>query len=112
MPLKVATFNVKDLFDAVPGDAASRAALDAKLANIAQIAARADADVLMLQEVGTAGVVRELCARMDRGGGYGEPIVGTADARGIRCAILSRVAVREAKVHTAEHLAFPVFAIG
>jgi endonuclease/exonuclease/phosphatase family metal-dependent hydrolase len=112
MPFTLATFNVKDLFDAAPGEDAARAALDAKLANLAEIVARADADVLALQEVGSAAVLRALTARLDRGGGYGEPIVGTADARGIRCALLSRAKILDAKVRSADYLSFPVFHAG
>jgi endonuclease/exonuclease/phosphatase family metal-dependent hydrolase len=112
MPLKLATFNVKDLFDAPPGDPLARARLDEKLVTLAAVVARADADVLALQEVGSAAVLRELCARLDHGGGYGEPIVGTADARGIRCALLSRAPLLNATVHTADHLEFPGFVAG
>ena len=109
MALTLATFNVKDLFDAPAGDAAARAQLDAKLDTLAKIVARADADVLALQEVGSGDVVRALCARLDRNGGYGDPVVGTADARGIRCALVSRVKILEAAVRTADHLDFPRF---
>jgi endonuclease/exonuclease/phosphatase family metal-dependent hydrolase len=105
----LATYNVKDLFDAT--DPLSRARLDAKLASLSRILARADADVLALQEVGSADVVRELTAQLP-GLGYGEPIVGTADARGIRCAILSRLPVLESRVHTADALSFPPFFAG
>jgi endonuclease/exonuclease/phosphatase family metal-dependent hydrolase len=38
--------------------------------------------------------------------------MGTADARGIRCALLSRVPVVEARVHAVESLPFPVFRDG
>ena len=109
MALTLATFNVKDLFDVPSGDAAGRAHLDAKLDNLARIVARADADLLALQEVGSAAVVRALATRLEGGGGYGEPVVGTADARGIRCAVLSRLPLVASKVHTADHLEFPRF---
>jgi endonuclease/exonuclease/phosphatase family metal-dependent hydrolase len=39
-------------------------------------------------------------------------VMGTTDARGIGCALLSRLPVIEARVHTAESLAFPVFVAG
>jgi endonuclease/exonuclease/phosphatase family metal-dependent hydrolase len=38
--------------------------------------------------------------------------MGTTDARGIGCALLSRLPLIEARVHTAESLAFPVFVSG
>lgn len=109
MALTLATFNVKDFFDAIPMNDLSRRALDAKVANLAGIVQRADADVLALQEVGSANVLRELCARLPSGGGYREPVVGTADARGIRCALLTRLPIVESRIATAEHLPFPVF---
>jgi endonuclease/exonuclease/phosphatase family metal-dependent hydrolase len=106
MPFTLATYNVLDLFDAT--DAASRAHLDAKLSHLAAVLERANADVVALQEVGSAAVLRELALRVPALG-YGEPLVGTSDARGIRCAVLSRAPVVEWKVHTAEQLPFPVF---
>jgi endonuclease/exonuclease/phosphatase family metal-dependent hydrolase len=107
----LATYNVLDLFEALPNDARSRAHLDAKLAHLAGVLERANADVVALQEVGTAAVLRELTARVPALG-YGEPIVGTADPRGIRCAILSRLPVLESFVYTAEYLTFPAFVVG
>jgi endonuclease/exonuclease/phosphatase family metal-dependent hydrolase len=102
----LATFNVKDLFDAA--DDAGRAPLDAKLENLAGILTQADADVVALQEVGSLEVARALCARVPALG-YGEPVVGTADARGIRCAVIGRAPVLASKVHVADHLDFPAF---
>jgi endonuclease/exonuclease/phosphatase family metal-dependent hydrolase len=110
MPLTLASFNVKDMFDAT--DPVSRGHLDAKLAAIGAVLARADADVVALQEVGSADVLRELCARFPGGEKYAVPIVGTADARGIRNAVLARVPVLHAEVKTADHLSFPTFAVG
>jgi endonuclease/exonuclease/phosphatase family metal-dependent hydrolase len=104
--LTLATFNVKDLFDAT--DDASRARLETKLTNLARVLEQASADVVALQEVGSEEVVRRLTARLPALG-YGAPIVGTADARGIRCAIVSRVPVLESKIHTAAVLPFPAF---
>lgn len=110
MPLVLATFNVKDLFDAT--DPASRAQLDAKLDTLAAKVREIDADVLALQEVGSEQVLRELCARLPDGGGYSAPLLGTADARGIRCAILTRRPVVASRVHTADQLEFPSFYVG
>lgn len=113
MPLTLATFNVKDLFDAT--DASSRAQLDAKLDTLAQVLVQADADVVALQEVGSAEVLRELAARAAaKGGGrpYGEAVVGDADARGIRNAILARVPILRSAIKTAAELDFPGFVVG
>jgi len=109
MALTLATFNVKDLLE--PRADAERSLLGAKLAWIAGVLRACDADVVGLQEVGTAGLVR---AVLDRLGGhaYGEPVMGTVDARGIGCALLSRLPVLEPRVHTAESLPFPVFQDG
>jgi len=107
MALTLATYNVKDLFDATSSEEEER--LQKKLAVLAGIVTRLDADVLALQEVSSEAVVRRLCELLPGGGGYGPPMVGTADARGIRCAILSRQPVRTWNIHTAHHLEFPRF---
>jgi len=109
MTLTLATFNVKDLLD--PPEDAEREVLGAKLASIAGMLRACDADVIGLQEVGTVELVRAVLDRLD-GHTYGEPVMGTADARGIRCALVSRVPVVESRVHTAESLPFPVFQDG
>jgi endonuclease/exonuclease/phosphatase family metal-dependent hydrolase len=109
MPLTLATFNVKDLFDAT--DDASRTHLDAKLATLARVLEGARADVVALQEVGSIEVVRLLASRA-ASLGYGEPIMGTVDARGIGCAILSRAPVVVSGVRTASSLPFPAFVEG
>ncbi len=109
MPLTLASFNVKDLFDA-PDDA-SRVHLDAKLATLARVLEGANADVVGLQEVGSASVVALLASRA-ASLGYGPPIMGTVDARGIGCAILSRATVLTSRVHTADALPFPTFVEG
>jgi endonuclease/exonuclease/phosphatase family metal-dependent hydrolase len=99
--LTLATFNVLDLFDAGFGG---------KLDWTAQMIDRADADVVGLEEVGERPVLDALVARLSTArGAYGEPVVGTRDDRGIRCALLSRLPVVEAKVHTAARLDFPAF---
>jgi endonuclease/exonuclease/phosphatase family metal-dependent hydrolase len=105
VPLTLATFNLKDFFPQPGLDFA------AKVAWTAGMIARLDADVLGLQEVGPPEAVAALLARMDGGGGY-RSIVGTPDARGIRCAVLSRLPVTRSHVHTADSLPFPVFQDG
>jgi endonuclease/exonuclease/phosphatase family metal-dependent hydrolase len=109
VPLSLATFNVKNLLD--PQDQAARALLPAKLDAIARVVRDSDADVVGLQEVGPVELLRAVASRLvDRG--YVEPILGTADARGIRCALLTRLRVVTAGVRTAESLPFPVFRAG
>lgn len=103
MTLSIATFNLKDFFPQPPFDFAP------KVAWVAEMLARVDADVVALQEVGGPETLDALLARMDRRGGYREPVVGTPDARGIRNALLSRAPIVRARVHTAASLAFPVF---
>jgi endonuclease/exonuclease/phosphatase family metal-dependent hydrolase len=114
MPLTVATLNVKNLLEpALDADASERALLGGKLAWIARMLRDCDADVVGLQEIGPPELLASVLAQAPlAGSGYGEPIVGTADARGIRCAVVSRLPVIEARVHTAEALAFPVFRAG
>src|ERR1700759_5253538 len=107
MPLSLATYNVKDLFDATSREEEER--LERKLDVLAAIIAKLDADVLALQEVSSEAVVRRLCEKLPDGGGYSAPMVGTADARGIRCAILARLPVKSWNLHTASHLEFPRF---
>jgi endonuclease/exonuclease/phosphatase family metal-dependent hydrolase len=110
MPVTLATFNVKNLLE--PRNERDRAILPAKLDWIARMIHTCDADVVGLQEVGPADLLEAVVARLERRGGYAKPILGTADARGIRCALLSRVPVIDAQVHTTDALPFPVFRAG
>ncbi len=110
MPFSVATFNVKNLLE--PIDERERALLPEKLAFIASALVECDADVVGLQEVGSAELVRAVLARMGAPSGYGEPWIGPADARGIRCALLSRLPLLGARMHTASALPFPAFVAG
>ncbi len=107
MSFSIATYNVKDLFEAT--DAAGAAHLDRKLEALAKTIDTLDADVIALQEVGSEAVLDALRARLLHAGTYAFRAVGTADARGIRCALLSRAQVRSWRVHTAERLDFPRF---
>ncbi len=109
MPLSIATFNVKDLLP--PRDETARARLSAKLDGVAATLRAADADVVALQEIGPMELARALVERLG-GLGYDEPFLGTANARGIRCALLSRRPVHQREVHTAESLPFPTFRDG
>ncbi len=109
MPFALATFNVKNLLE--PRDERARAVWPEKLDAIASLVRACDADVIGLQEVGPIDLVRALVARLPECR-YGDPIVGTPDARGIRCALLTRVPVALARVRTAEALPFPAFRAG
>ena len=106
MAFRIATFNVKDLFDAT--DDASRRHLEAKLTWLAGMVNRLNPDVLGLQEVGSAAVVSALMARV-KGSAFAEPVIGTADARGIRNALVARVPILTSRVHTSDQLDFPRF---
>lgn len=100
--LRLATFNLKDFF--LARTPAEEATVAAKIANVVREVERADADVLALQEVGAP----ELLARFAHLG-YGPPVVGTPDHRGIRNAILSRLPILWSQVHEARSLPFPRF---
>jgi endonuclease/exonuclease/phosphatase family metal-dependent hydrolase len=110
MALTLTTFNVKDLFDASPSNPVER--VDAKVAFIAEQLARADADVVGLQEVGSIEVVAKIVARLPKGAEYGAPVIGTRDARGIRCALITRLPLVSSHVHVTDALEFPVFHAG
>jgi len=109
MPLVLATFNVKDLLD--PANDGARAVFQEKLDAVAAMIRACDADVVGLQEIGPVDLLRAVVSRLP-GCHYGEPVVGTPDARGIRCALLARIPVVHARVCTAEALPFPVFRAG
>ena len=109
MSLSLATFNVKNLLDA--RDEPERSLLPRKLDEIARMVRACDADVVGLQEVGPVELLDAVASRLaDRG--YAGPVVGTPDARGIRCALLARLPIVAAGVRTAEALSFPVFWAG
>ena len=105
MAITIATYNVKDLFDSV--NESTETHLNRKLDTLAAVVSKVDADVLALQEVGSEAVLDRLRERLP--GMYDFRIVGTADARGIRCALLARLPVRGHQVHTAAQLDFPRF---
>jgi endonuclease/exonuclease/phosphatase family metal-dependent hydrolase len=110
MGLSIATFNVKNLLE--PTSDAARAVLPRKLDAIADVLRACDADVVGLQEIGTAALLSQVLDRLPARGGYGEPVMGTVDRRGIGCALLSRVRVLQTQVHTCDALPLPVFRDG
>lgn len=106
MPLRIATFNLKDFF--LPRSDAERSVAPGKFANIAANLRRAHADVVALQEVGEEQQVERLVKEL-ADLGYGAPVFGTADQRGIRCVLLSRLPILWSQVHTQKALPFPRF---
>jgi endonuclease/exonuclease/phosphatase family metal-dependent hydrolase len=109
MPFALATYNVKNLFDAESD--ADRPAWNRKLDALAEAIRACNADVVGLQEVGSLESARALVARL-RPEQYGEPFLGTADARGIRCALIARRPLAFADVRTCSALPFPTFHAG
>ena len=107
MSLRIATFTLKDFF--LPKGDAERALVEAKVANVAANVLRAKPDVVALQEVGEEEHLVRLATKELASLGYGAPILGTQDKRGIRCAILSRLPVLWSQVHTQKTLSFPRF---
>jgi endonuclease/exonuclease/phosphatase family metal-dependent hydrolase len=105
--LRVVTWNVHDLFDAEdrrdpPGELDLVLApdeVDAKLAAVAAVLARIDADVVVLEEVETLALAEALAARA----GYPEArLADGRDPRGIDVAALSRLPVAAYVSHAAE----------
>jgi endonuclease/exonuclease/phosphatase family metal-dependent hydrolase len=120
--LRIATYNVKDLFDAGAaraagdtGDTGDAVHVEKKLSFLAGTVARADVDVIGFQEIGSESLLRELLDRIPASpsrGAFGDPVFGTPDARGIRCALATRLPVKASRVHTAAALTFPSFREG
>jgi endonuclease/exonuclease/phosphatase family metal-dependent hydrolase len=109
MPLRIATFNLKDFF--LPRSDAERGVAVAKFTNITRNLRRANADVVALQEVGEEQQLDRLVQDL-ADLGYGAPVVGTPDKRGIRNAVLSRLPILWSQVHTHKTLPFPRFIEG
>ncbi|HSO39669.1 MAG TPA: endonuclease/exonuclease/phosphatase family protein [Labilithrix sp.] len=109
MSCRIATFNLKDFF--LPRSDAERSVAPGKLVKIGANLRRANADVVALQEVGEEQQLDRLVKEV-ADLGYGAPVVGTTDKRGIRCAILSRLPVQWSQVHTQKALPFPRFLEG
>lgn len=109
MTVRVATFNLKDFFEARREE--ERGTVEAKLANVVESLRRARADVVTLQEVGSLPLLERLVAAVPELG-YEAPVIGAEDRRGIRNVILSRLPVQWAQVHEAKALPFPRFVDG
>lgn len=118
MGFSLATFNVRDLFDDEPpqviGDldrgeytpekrARARGLLQAKVEAVANVLCRLDADVVCLQEVKNERVCRLVIDQLEgRVLPYSAVVVGGSDdVRGIKTAVLSRLALAgEPRRHT------------
>jgi endonuclease/exonuclease/phosphatase family metal-dependent hydrolase len=106
-PLRFATYNLKDFFDPrADRIVEERAVVEQKVANVAASLRRADADVVALQEVGSPSLLRRLSGIV-ADLGYGDPVLGSEDRRGIRNVILSRLPIQWAQVHETRSLPFP-----
>ena len=97
MALVLATFNVLDLFDASDPERIDR---------IASLLRTHAPDVVALQEVGGETATSAIASAL--GGGF-TAVLGDADDRGIRCAVLSRLPIVSSNVLRAAHLPFPRF---
>lgn len=126
MPLTLATFNVRNLFDNVPphvigqldrdgfnawAQKRARALYARKLDAIAAMLSRIDADLVALQEVEGQRVLEDLRALLPSAG-YAHLAAGAQDERGISCGVLSRYPLSNVEIHGAGELTFPTFADG
>ena len=110
MTIRLATFNLKDFF--LPRNEQERHVVEAKIGNIAASLRRANADIVGLQEVGSTELLERLVTKEANDLGYGAPVIGTEDKRGIRNVLLSRLPVQWSQVHTSKSLPFPRFVEG
>ena len=108
--VRLATWNVHDLFDEVdrttpPGDedtVPTAAAVEAKLARVGSVLARLDADVMVLQEVEGVSLLERLAAGALAGRGYHAYLREGRDPRGIDVGVLARVAFQVGPSHLEE----------
>src|SRR5688572_25205619 len=101
--IRLATFNLKDFF--LPRKEEETKVVEAKVANIAKAIVLAAADIVALQEVSEPSLVERVVQYVGALG-YGVPLFGSQDRRGIRNAILSRLPVQWSQVHKATTLEF------
>ena len=97
MAFVLATFNVLDLFDTSDRP---------RIERLAALLRPHAPDVVALQEIGTSDVAEAFASSL--GGGH-EAVVGDADERGIRNALLTRHRIVDRAVLTATALPFPRF---
>ena len=105
--MRLATFNLKDFFD--PRGPEEEPIVATKCGHVANALLAANADVVALQEVASNALVEGLLARELAACGYGRPLFGPRDKRGIGLALLSRLPVLESKVFSPCELGFPRF---
>jgi predicted extracellular nuclease len=105
--VRLATFNLKDFFD--PRSPEEEGIVATKCGHVASCLQAVNADVVALQEVASNALVEGLLARDLAGCGYGRPLFGPRDKRGIGLALLSRLTVLESKVFSPYELGFPRF---
>jgi endonuclease/exonuclease/phosphatase family metal-dependent hydrolase len=110
--LRIATFNVKDLFCNGRGEseatAGGSALYRAKVQFIAAEIRRSNVQIVGLQEIGGPLALAGLAEALPEF----SATMGTVDDRGIGCAILSRQTIVRAEVHVTDELPFPVFLEG
>jgi endonuclease/exonuclease/phosphatase family metal-dependent hydrolase len=111
MTWSIATFNVMNLLEPTEAPHAGQegstlAPADSRIERLARVLADCGADVVAMQEIGSARLAAALLAAVP-GAAYSEPVIGTPDRRGIRCAIASRLPLLGARVHTADALSLP-----
>ncbi len=106
MPLSLVTWNLKDFFD--PRDEEERAHFAARLAHLGPRLRALDPDVIALEEVGSEAVVAALLDAAGLGS-HDTRVLGSADARGIRNVITTRLPPLASEVLTATVLHFPKF---
>ncbi len=111
--LRIATWNVHDLFDAVdraspPGDkdlVPTPAEVEAKLQRVGGVLARLEADVLVLEEVEGVELLERLAAGALAGRGYRSFLREGYDPRGIDVGVLSRLPFEPGPSHLEERAA-------
>ncbi|HET9594945.1 MAG TPA: endonuclease/exonuclease/phosphatase family protein [Anaeromyxobacteraceae bacterium] len=118
--VRLATWNVHDLFDEVdraapPGAqdlVPTHAEVEAKLARVGAVVGTLDADVVALQEVENLDLLRRLAQGPLAGLGYDAFLVEGGDPRGIDVGVLSRVPVLRWVSHLGDRAAdgAPLFA--
>jgi predicted extracellular nuclease len=108
--LRVATYNVLNLFDA-QNDADKKVIAD-KIEFLAARILESEADVVGLQEIGSEKLLNELVLSLEKHAPYTHLVVGTPDVRGIRNAIVSRLPFKSSRVLTSPNLDFPRFVEG
>ncbi|MBF2055578.1 MAG: endonuclease/exonuclease/phosphatase family protein [Candidatus Sericytochromatia bacterium] len=107
--LRIASYNIRNLFDGVPmpGGSAEKAKPEKELVALGEAMRHINADVIALQEVENKEVLAQFRDRYIRELGYREMVLVEAnDPRGIDVALISRYPVVDVKSH--KDVRFPV----